>query len=126
MRDLIHRALAREMVCGCSKRAVRALSQRRILRGMELDSLIGNVVRGSDGRRPRVVVVKLPRDERSVALCTCLHIDDTGRPEIRPAKFLFTRPLQLRRCSGSLRQTRTFNRSFSSVLAAVTRPRIGY
>ena len=118
MRELVHVALAGEVVRGRGERAIGALAQRR-LDGVVLDLLVGDVVRRGDAGGAGVVVVELPRDERAVLARAASDLDEAGGAQVRPGELLLARPDDLDRLAGGLGQTRRFDRRVAGVLAAV-------
>src|SRR6266446_9040790 len=92
---------------------------------MKLIKLIRNVVLSLNGCGPGVVVVKLPRGDRAIALDAALDIDHAGRPKIGPGEFFFACPDEFDRLAGCFRQTRGLDRAFAGMFAAVTRASIG-
>src|SRR5512146_627303 len=88
---------------------------------MKLDQLVRNRIRRCHRRWSRVVVVELPRDQRSIALRSSIHPDNSRRTEISPREFLLPRPDDTHWFSRSLRQSRRFHRSIALMLPAITR-----
>src|SRR3954468_12376481 len=91
---------------------------------MKCDALVRNFVRRAHRGRTGVVIIKFPEDKTAVGLGSAAYVNYARRTEIRPGKFLFTRPDQLHGFSGSFRQARRFDSRFASVLASVGRARI--
>src|SRR6185436_13876200 len=92
--QLIHVNFTREVIRRRRKPTIRTLPQRR-LRVVKLNVLIRKVVLDLHSGSARVVVVKLPRRYSPIILHTRTDFNHTGRTEIRPLKFLFTRPDKL-------------------------------
>ena len=116
--------LAGKVVGGGSEPAIGALAQRRLGR-MVLDELVGNLVRGADGGRARIVVVMLPGNQRSIASRAGLDLNQAGGAEIGPGKLLAARPHHLHRLAGGLGQARGFNCRLAGMLAAIAAAHVG-
>src|SRR5438874_11547029 len=91
---------------------------------MKRDALVGNFIRRTHCGRTGVVIVELPEDESAIGLCSTTYVDYARRTEIGPSKFLFARPDQLHRFSGSFRKARRFDGRFAGVLASICRASI--
>src|ERR1035441_1594190 len=87
----IHVRLTRKVVRGRCEPAIGSLAQRG-LRRMVLDQLVGDLIWSADGGRARIVVVMLPRNQRTVSPDARLDLNHTGRAEIPPGEFLAARP----------------------------------
>ena len=96
MGQFIHVSFAGKVIGGRRQTTVRTLAQRGIRR-VKFNLLVGDVVGSADGRRPGIVVVELPGDDRAVFAHAALHIDHAGRTEIGPGKLFLARPDQLSR-----------------------------
>src|SRR5215470_13204132 len=88
---------------------------------MKDDSLVGNFVIRANPRRSRIVIVEFPRCEGSIIANSAADIDHARRPEVRPCEFLFAGPDNFHRTFRSPGQTRSLERRFARVLAAVCR-----
>src|ERR1017187_10095246 len=77
----IHVRLTRKVVRGRCEPAIGSLAQRG-LRRMVLDQLVGDLIWSADGGRARIVVVMLPRNQRTVSPDARLDLNHTGRAEI--------------------------------------------
>src|SRR5216683_2727384 len=93
---------------------------------MKHDFLIWDVVPMLNARGAGVIVVKLPRGNRSVVAHTAGDIDNACGPKVRPGEFFFTGPYELDGFAGGLRQASGFDCDIAGVLAAVARARVGH
>src|SRR6185369_16242506 len=101
--ELVHVALAREMVGRGRQSAVGALPQRRFA-GMLLLLFAANLVGSLKSRGARVVVVELPLRDGPVGVEPGTRVDHATRTEVGPGHFFFTRPVALHRLAGRLGQ----------------------
>ena len=119
--QLVHVRFAGKMI-GCGRQcAIRALPQRRRVCVVDLALLIGNGVRTPQAGAAGVVIVKFPGGDRAVLRHSAGNVNDSGRAEIGPGKFLLTRPDQFDRLPGGLGQSRGFDGRLPRMLAAVAR-----
>src|ERR1035441_4402576 len=86
---------------------------------MVLDQLVGDLIWSADGGRARIVVVMLPRNQRTVSPDARLDLNHTGRAEIPPGEFLAARPHHLHGPAGRLGQASGFNSRLAGMLAAI-------
>ena len=123
--DLVEVRLAREVVRGGGEAAIRALAQRRTAR-MELDVLVGRLVRAANPRTAGVPVVELPGDQPPVGIDRASHLDEAGGAEVGVRELLRARPYELDRPLRGPGEPRGFDRMLAAVLAAVGRARVGH
>src|SRR5690349_10634555 len=87
---------------------------------MEGDALIGNVIQRPDSRRAGVIVVIVPGHEHTVVSDAAGDVDDPGRSEVSPGKFLFACPDQLDRTSYRACQTSSLDGNFAGMLTTIS------
>ena len=121
--QLVHMGFAGEVVRRCGQRPIRALGQRRGGR-LEVDSLVGDLVRTNEAERARVRVAQLPRRDRAVPTCAAADIDHRGRPEVALGELLPAAPANLDRATGGARQPGSLHRNLSPMLAAEAAARV--
>src|SRR5260370_11837400 len=92
LRQLIHLALASEVV-GCrGKPAIRSLAQWWVFGWVKLNLLVGDSVGRINAGRTRIVVVEFPGDQGAVGSDAALDVDHAGGSEQTPGKTFFPRP----------------------------------
>src|SRR5918996_3680089 len=84
------------------------------------DVLVCDVVAHADPGGARVVIVELPRGQRTIPLHAGSDLDQRGRPEIRERELLLARPDEPHGPVRGACEPRRLDGGFTGVLAAVT------
>src|ERR1043166_7106641 len=118
VRQLIHPRFAHEVIRRRRQTAVGALAQRG-LGPVELLLLPGDVIGRLQPARPRVVIVELPRGDRSIRRGVSADLDQPARPKVPPRHLVLARPVALPRLADAFGDPRRLARRIALVLPAV-------
>src|SRR6185503_17115683 len=116
VREFVHVCFTGEVVRSGCERAVGTLLERRV-RVVKLNDLIWDVVEWPDRGAARIVVMKLPRRERTVFSRAAGHFDQASGSEVGPRHLLLPRPHNLYWLARGLCEARGFGGGFHTVLS---------